>query len=432
MGKVLKIGAIIAAVAFAVVPGGQAFTAGILSSLGVAGGTAAFAAAGSIIAGVTSLGIMSAVGIGTKMLGLGPSPPKIPRGTTDRLRATINTAAPRAIVPGVTAMATDLHYQEFTGADQEYMNTILVCASHAVQSIDEVWFDQDLAWSASGGIASKFSGYLAVTTRLEGTSGNAFTITGSSNWTPGNGCRLTGCAYIWLRYKLTGNTKKAESPFSSSVTSRITVRGRGALMYDPRLDSTNGGSGGQRPDNQATWAWTSDNVGRNPALQLLWYLLGWKINGKLAVGLGLPPARIDIPSFIAAANICDESVSLAAGGTEPRYRSDGVYSEADDPQTVFENLCAAMNGVMRDAGGKIALELLVNDLATPVIDLTADDVIGSFTWVQTPPIDQNFNVVRGQYTDPSNNSLYQPVDYPDVVLTSVDGIDRPTSYTIRP
>jgi len=391
---------------------------------------------GAIVSGIalTTIGVITgnpaliAAGVSNISSGLAKSP-KAPPANTDRLRASIDLRAPRKIVFGHTAMALDVHYQEFTGSDQEYLNSIIVGASHTVQSIDEIWFDQDKAWSSGGGVTSKFSGYLTVTTRAVGTSGNAFTITGSTSWVSST-CWLTGCAYFWLRYKLTGNSKKAQSPFSSSVTSRITVRGRGALLYDPRRDSTNGGSGSHRPNDQATWAWVNDDVGRNPALQLLWYLLGWKIGGKLAVGLGLPVARIDLASFIAAANICDETVSLAAGGTEPRYRADGVFSEADAPALVFENLLATMNGVLRDAGGQIALELLVDDLGSPVADFTEADVIGSFVWEQTPPLNETPNVVRGRYTDASDNALYQPLDYPDVALTSPDGIDRSTSFDL--
>jgi len=402
-------------------------------AFGAVGGVATFASAGiasAIVGGIATAGIMGALGIATKALGLGPSPPKVPPSQTDRLRASIDVRAPRKIVFGYTAMATDVHYQEFTGSDQEYLNSIIVTASHRVHTFDEIWFDQELAWSLSTGIQPKFSGYLDVGYRGEGWAGVSFPITGSSNWTPANGCHLTGCAYIWLRYKLTGSGKKAESPFSGSVTSRITIRGRGAFLYDPRLDSTRGGSGSHRADDQSTWAWVSDNVGRNPALQLLWYMLGWKIESKLAVGLGIPPARIDIASFSAAANICDESVALAAGGTEPRYRADGVFSEGDDPGLVFENLLAAMNGVLRDNGGQFALDILVNDLASPVIDLTEADVIGEFQWLPTPPLHETFNTVRGRYVDSSNNSLYQMVDYPDVVIDSADGIDRPANFDL--
>jgi predicted phage tail protein len=102
---------------------------------------------------------------------------------------------------------------------------------------------------------------------------------------------------------------------------------------------------------------------------------GWDINSKLAVGMGLPPARIDLPSFITAANACDESITLNGGGTEPRYRTDGVLSEGDDRQAVIESLCSMMNATLRDAGGKLALTVLNNDLASPVASFTEADIL---------------------------------------------------------
>jgi len=381
--------------------------------------------------------LLASAGLSAFAQMIGPKPPKVSPAATDRLQASLDPRAYRKIVFGHTAAAVDVRYQEYTGANQEHLNSVPVLASHALEAIEEIWFDNKLAWSAGGGlfggVHGEFAGYLTVTPITEGTAANAFTITGSSSWVSAYS-RFIGCGYLWLRYKLTGNGKKAESPFASSVTSRITVRVKGAKLYDPRQDSTAGGAGAQRANDQATWAWSSDDVGRNPALQLLFYLLGWRIQNpttgewQLAVGLGLPKERIDLASFIAAANLCDEPVTLAAGGTEPRYRSDGVFSEGDDPGIVFENLCAAMNGVLRDAGGKLALEILHNDLGSPVIDLTAADVIGEFTWLQTPPVDQSFNTVRGRYVDASNAGLYQLADYPDVVIDAPDGIERVKTF----
>lgn len=424
MGKVLKVVATVVGVAALVVPGVGSLIGSALISVGVGAGIAT-----AIVTGLGIAAFSAGISTLTGALGLGPKPPKQSLASTDRLRASLDPRASRKIVFGRTGANTDVHYQEFTGTNQDTLNTILVLSSHRVQSIDEIWFDEKLAWSSASGVTASFAGFLSVTTRTEGAPANAFTITGSSSWTS-SASRMTGLAYIWLRYTLSGDN----SPFASSISSRITVRTRGALVYDPRRDSTAGGSGTHRANDQTTWAWVSDDVGRNPALQLLWYLLGWRIQNpvtsqwKLAVGLGLPVDRIDLPSFIAAANICDEPVTLAAGGTEPRYRSDGVFGENDDPSVVFDNLCAAMNGVLRDNGGKLSLEILRNDLGSPVVDLGEADVIDGFTWLQTPPIDQTFNIIRGQYVDPSDASLYQPVDYPDVVLTSPDGIDRSKTF----
>lgn len=371
-----------------------------------------------------------AITIGLSLLStaLAPKNPKVSPAQRDRLFATIDPSAPRKIVFGSTAMATDIRYEEWGGTDQEYLDRIIAVASHKVQAIREIWIEDKLAWTSASGVTSTYAGYLTVQTRLEGTSANTIAINGGGKW--GSSRRLTGCAYVHMRFKTTGNSKKASSPFASSIPQRLTIIGDGALLYDPRQDSTVGGSGTQRANDQSTWAWTSDNVGNNVALQELFYLLGWKINGKLAVGRGIPPSRIDMASFIAAANMCEENVTLAVGGTEKRYRGAGVVSEADAPSAVLEAMHASCAGTLRDASGKLALSILYNDLASPVTAFTDDDVIGQFQWQATRSLDDSFNIVRGRRTDPSTSALYQLVDYPPVSLTSPDGLERTHTFDL--
>ena len=379
---------------------------------------------------VSALG-MSALGFLTTAVGIGASllsgKPKVTNSkeNLERLRASIDPRTPRKTVVGRTALATDIRDEEFTDS-QAYFHRFLVVASHKVHAIREVWFDDKLAWSVGGGVTSDFSGYLWVTPILEGNSGNAINI----SWRMGTTRRYTGCAYLHLKYKLTGNSKKTDSPFAQSITTRITVRGDGACFYDPRLDSTvAGGSGSHRANDQTTWAW-DDDACRNPALALLFYLLGWEINGKLAVGKGIPANRIDLESFAIAANICDELVDNGASGTEPRYRCDGVWSEGDSPTTVIDMLKATMNADLDDVDGKLRLTVFHNDLTDIAADFTADDVLGAFKWRPATPLQESFNVVRGVYTDPSDNALYQPVDYPEVAETSPDGIERVFAFDL--
>lgn len=322
-------------------------------------------------------------------------------------------------------MATDIRDQEFSN-NQEYLHRFIVTASHKATAYEEIWFDDKKAWSTTGGVTSDFAGYLTVTPILEGSAANAINLSSRMGATR----RYTGLAYIYLRFKLTGNSKKAESPFAQSIPSRVTIIGKGAPTYDPRLDSTvAGGSGAHRAADQTTWAW-NDAASRNPALQLLWYLLGWRIKNpvtnewRLAVGKGIPASRIDLASFITAANLCDEPVTLAAGGTQPRYRSDCVFSESDATGTVLDQLKAAMNAELDDVDGKIRITVLHNDLATPIADFNDDDILSGFSWDQTAPLDETYNVVRGTFIDPSTTSLYQSVEYPEVRIDSADGIDR--------
>ena len=394
------------------------------------------------VASVAPLALSFIPGVGT-LLGIGLSlasvvissalrkKPKVSQETTNRLHSTIDPATARKIVLGRTAMATDVRYHAYTGTNQEYYEQILCVASHKVEAIEEIWFDTELAWTSAGGAQGRFAGYLTVVARLEGSSSNTVTI--DSNW--GTSQRLTGCAYLHLKFKLTGNTKKAESPFSQSVPTRVTVRGKGAMVPDPRLSTSAGGSGSQSMTSQSTWLYTTAaDSGRNPACQLLFYLLGWKIGTKLALGLGMPSTRIDFASFITAANICDESVAKSGGGTEPRYRSDGIFSEDDDPETVLTSILQSMNGELTDENGKIALRIDYNDLASPVVALTEADIIDGDDWRPTDA-DQDVNVVRGKFTDPSDGALYQLVDYPQVTLTgsdygSPDGIQRIEAFDL--
>ncbi|WP_277969314.1 hypothetical protein [Sphingomonas echinoides] len=332
-------------------------------------------------------------------------------------------------------MPVDVRYEEWSGNDQEICDWVVAFASHAIDGLDEIWFDTEMAWSAATGVAAKYNGYFSIPNLiLEGTQANAFTFA-SRKWNR-ESARLTGCAYARFRFKVTGNGKKAESPFSSGIPSRITVIGRGAKLYDPRRDSTvPGGSGPMRSNDQSTWRYTADDgvvIGENLPLQILRVILGWRIQNpatgvmKLATGAGVPGRRISFPSFQVAANLADELVNRAAGGNEPRYHGAGVISEGDDHKTVLDMLCTACCGRFRDTGGKLSLAISHNDLAAAAVDdgLNDDDVVGAFTWDPDPSLETTPNVVRGRYVDATSASLYQLIDYPEVRLPSPDGQDR--------
>jgi hypothetical protein len=412
VGKTLKTIAIVAA-AVAVAYFAPQISIALLGST---------AAAGTIAAVGVSLALST-----TSMALFGP---KIPKTQISRLNVSLDPSTPRKAVLGTTAMPLDLRYHESSGTDQEYVDYIIAVSAHKVASITEIWFEEKQAWTLAGGVTATYSGYLTVAVVTEGTAANYISINGGTKW--GSSRRLTGCAYLHLRIKRTGNVKKAESPLASGLPSRVTVIGDGALLYDPRKDSTvPGGSGSHRANNQATWgAYTNADDTDNPALQLLWWLLGWEINGKLSVGCGVPYSRIDMESFITAANTCDENITLAIGGTQKRYRTSGTASDADDRMEIINNLLASMNGTLRDNGGKLTVTAMKNDLADYVLTFNEGDMLGEFDWQQTRGLTENYNIARGRYVDPSNNSLYQMVDYPEVGFAAPDGIERVMSLDL--
>lgn len=405
MSKVLGIitGAIL--IGAAIVTGG--------GSLGLLGLTVS---KGALIAMGATLALSN---VSTLLMG-----PKVPSSQTDRLNVTLDPTTPRKAVFGTTAMNLDLRYHEASGTNQEYIDYIIALSAHKVKSINQVWFDEQLAWSATGGISATYAGYLTVDTITEGSASSYFTVNSGTKW--GSAQRLTGCAQVKIRIKRSGSSSSQQSPLANGLPSRVTIIGDGALLYDPRKDSTvAGGSGTHRANDQSTWGnYTNADDTDNPALQLLWFLLGWRINNQLSIGCGVPPARIDLPSFITAANICDENVTLATGGPQKRYRTSGTISDSDDRMSIISTFLSCMNGSLRDNNGKLSLTVIKNDLADYVLTFDDSDVLDEFEWNQTRGLNESYNKARGRYVDPSPNSLYQLVDYPEIGFTSPDGIDR--------
>jgi hypothetical protein len=121
---------------------------------------------------------------------------------------------------------------------------------------------------------------------------------------------------------------------------------RGAKVYDPRT--------AQDPEDEATWAW-SDNA----ALVLLDYLT--RLEQGVPVGFGVPlTTRIDLASFAASADICDQAIPIKIEGevvgTEKRWRSWGAYELTEDKKAVLQDLLDACGGrLIQGPDGKLGL-----------------------------------------------------------------------------
>lgn len=339
-------------------------------------------------------------------------------------------AAPRKIVFGRTAIPLDLrHAEPSSDSKQEYITYIFALAGHRLDALESLYIEEKQAWNGSTAVG-EFAGYLTMEFIPEGGAGAFHVAEGGTKWN--SSTRMTGCATLKMRVKRSDNSRSSQSPFASGIPGRMTLIGRGMPVYDPARDSTvAGGSGTQRANDRTTWAYTASSVarGNNPALQLLAYLLGWTINGIGSVGLGIDPARLNLPSFAAAAAICDESVALAAGGSHRRYEAGKAYTDADDPGAVIDELLAAMNGELVHDGGKLALRLGVNDL-TPVLTLTEADFLSGYEWQPAPPLAEQHTVVRGRYSQPDAPSLFGLSDYPEVSTGRTSVAPRPLALEL--
>jgi hypothetical protein len=342
----------------------------------------------------------------------------------DRLNLTSVAAAPRKLVFGTTAMAADLRYTEPSGTDQRFVDAIIHLASHRCTSVDEIRIGDKVAWTSAGGVQGIFVGFMTVEVILEAGPSNFHTVNAGTGW--GSAQRMTGCCTMKMRFDRQG-TKRADSPFAAGVPQQVLTIGKGMPLYDPRRDSTvPGGSGPHRINDQSTWQFSdgATDLGNNPALQALAWLIGWRVMGQVSVGLGLPPARINLQQFAAAANVCDENIALQAGGTQKRYQGAGLFADNSPPFEVMEAFASSVAGWWDDSSGRIGLFPAVNDLAGPLVQFGDDDILSGVEWDPFPEITEVYNVARGVNPDPRLPANFQPTDYPEVRIASTDGIDR--------
>ena len=421
MSKVLKVVAIVA-VAVAVVVFAPAIGAALASVAGSLGITVAGSAIASYLVGMA---ITTAL---TAALTLFRKAPSMSNSMADRLSTSVNPTAPRKIVFGLTAAGNDVRFFETYGKKKDRYAQAVALASHRINGIRGFYVENDLAWNGVS-IVSHTDGIESVRAVTEGRPGNGFNLGSGSFWR--STASFTGCAYIAITWKLSNDAWPSGIPSSS----RTIVEG--CPVYDPRLDGTRGGSGSHRIDDQNTWGWRNGGVeiGRNPALALLTYLVGWKINGKLVWGMGIPAANIDFDSFRTYANLCEEQVAVQGGGSVQRYQCDGIFSTADAHDTVINAITAAMGSTkMVDVGGAYTLIGGYDDTAGPKVGLTLDDIVGAagsstpYVWLPAPASRERFNIVRGRFADPSN--LYQLSDWGDPIEQPALADDIPRTLNL--
>lgn len=430
MAKVVK-AVVIAAVAIAIIvfaPQIAAVLASVVGSLGVT------VAAASISSALIGMGISLAL---TAVATMFTKAPSMSQSLADRLNTSVVPTAARKIVFGTTAAGQDVRFFEgdldFPKSKIDGYGQVIALASHRISAVKEFYVEEDLVWS-NGALVAKHGGFAPATPFryvLEGKPGNGFAVGSGRYWNAT--ASFTGCAYYAPFWKLDPDV------WESGVPQRLTTIVDGCPLYDPRRDSTRGGSGSDRIDNQDTWAFRDGSVeiGRNPALALLTYLIGWRINGKLVWGMGIPAHRIDFDNFRTYANVCEEQVATQAGTTVQRYTVDGVFSTMDSHETIINGLSAAMGSCkMTDRGGVYCLVGGYDDTAGPKIEFTADDLVAPangaspYFWNPAPPSRERFNIVRGRFANPEE--LYQLTDWGDPIEQEplADGIPRTLSLDL--
>lgn len=207
---------------------------------------------------------------------------------------------------------------------------------------------------------------------------------------------FAGLTYAAVRYHVSPQAWKSGRPTGF----RFVVRGY--KCYDPRLDDTvEGGAGPHRWADPSTREW-SDNAYICRA-NFIWGAWNYSAVGdpELMVGPGKSFEEEPAESVIAPANVCDEAVTLKAGGTEPRYRASGVVFANEPWINIEEHFAQAMGGQLVERGGTISCD--VGAAKTPVGSFTDKQLLRDVEMSYQAKIgrDKLVNTVVAKYVDPA-------------------------------
>jgi hypothetical protein len=260
------------------------------------------------------------------------------------------------------------------------LHIVITFAGHVCEEIEAIQFnDEVVPLDVDGNATGRYAGYVRIKKSLGAEAGQPFpdlVAESEGKWT--DTWRQSGRTKIYVRLTFSPDIFPTGLP-------NITAIIKGKKVYDPRT---------------ATEVW-SDNASLCQADFLC----------DAPAGLGSVYAvEIDEPQLIAAANIDDEPVNLAAGGTEKRYTLNGSFFVNAEPRTPLGRMLTANAGKARYIGGVWRLHPAA--YATPTITLNEGDVRA------VPHITPRLsgadlaNGVKGLYV--SEDNYWQSTDFPPI------------------
>jgi hypothetical protein len=313
-----------------------------------------------------------------------PKQPNLASAARDQQITSRDPVAPWRVVFGSTRTGGVLVFQHATeeeGAANRYLHNVIELVQHEVEAINGIYFEDELVpLDGNGDATGRFAGYVHVEKFLGATDQAACATLmahAPDKWTADH--RGRGRAYIYVRLK------KNPDLFPNGVPNiRADIDGYNQV-YDPRDAST-------------SW---SDNALLCTAAYLT----------NTSFGLGSVYAdEIEEDLLIAAANIADESVTLADGGSESRYTCNGSFLTSETPRDIIGRLQTAFSGHAVRVAGR--WNFYAGAYITPTVTLDESHLRGPIQVKPRLSARDTFNRVKGVYVSPDNN--YQPADFPAV------------------
>jgi hypothetical protein len=313
--------------------------------------------------------------------------------------------APRRVVYGTRRLGGSTVFGHCTGIKNEFLHLIVAITGHECEDIGDVYFSDEIIPTSGTAATGRLAGFSNIAKHLGSptqTADAGLMADAPSIWTSNH--RLQGIAYIYVKLQYDIDKYPGGIPGLSAI-----IKGR--KVYDPRSGTT--------------------YFSNNPALCIRDYLT------DPVYGMGCDSSEMDDTTIIAAANICDELVTLADGVTqEVRYACDAVIETNVTPVEALEALLRTMAGSAIYTGGK--WRLYAGAWRAPIATFTMADLRGPILIQTADSTSDACNAVKGTYIDAHNG--YQPADFPPIenslYLSEDEGVkswrDLDLSYTLSP
>jgi hypothetical protein len=336
--------------------------------------------------GIMAFGGMMVLNGVVQLFHKSPSAPSVAHDLGSSQVSVRQPLAPWQVVYGRERRGGVFTYLVASGLNNKFLNVVITLAGHQVTDIPAMYFDGvQIPVDGNGDGTGKYGAtdgsgeaFVHWEKKLGAPGEPAFPgliAQAPSQWTANH--RQDGRASCYVRLKWDATLFPNGMP-------TITFDIKGKPVFDPRTGLT--------------------GYSENPALCTRDYLT------DPVIGLAESTASIDDTLVIAAANVCDQSVALRAGGSEAQFACNGSFSLDQVPKDIISGLLSAMAGTAVYAEGK--WKIYAAAFRGTSITLTDNDLRDSMK-VQTLLSRRDLcNSIKGIYRDPNNQ--WQPGDFPSV------------------
>ena len=375
-------------------PAAAAFIAGYVADLFVAYGIDA------AVYAVVYVGVIAAEAVAIQKLSAAAQAEESGRFASREL-VIASAKAPQTVVYGTSwsggvMMYANARHTPATNDDYEVWKAVAHCAREC-ESITDLYYDNDLVldtthinWGTgkiTGGKYGLVGGGGTYAVELEkylGTSAQTasplLTAAFPADWT--SAARARGICYTVHKFTMFSLTAKTiESIFYAGVPQNIRAKIKGAKVYDPRADSTNGGTGSQRFATSSTWTWSE-----NPILCCADYLTQY---------MGIAYARVDWTWIRSQADVCDVLVAIPVATTAKRYTCNGMISLGNTHKANVDAILSSCAGTLSKVSGK--WRPTCGSYITPDVSISEADIVGEVVMTGSVQREDRYNSVVGVY-----------------------------------